>query len=206
MLSRLRRPTHATLVAYLALFVALGGSSYAAIRVGSKQIRNNSVRSADLRNNDIRGRDIRNNTLGGADISERRLGTVPRAILAGNANSLGGLSAAALRVRCPAGTIPASGACVEAGARRARSFQEAADACSVAGRRLPTFDELVPFVGVTHPLGGGGELTSNVAESRTTSGQLDVVVVLDPLGTSVAFQNANGPTARAFRCVATPTN
>lgn len=38
------RPTHTTVVAYLALFVALGGSSYAAVRIGSRQIINNSVR------------------------------------------------------------------------------------------------------------------------------------------------------------------
>ncbi len=30
-----RRPSHAAVVAYVALFVALGGSSYAALRVGS---------------------------------------------------------------------------------------------------------------------------------------------------------------------------
>ena len=203
MLNRIRRPSHATVVAYLALFVALGGSSYAAIKIGSAQITNNSVRSADLRNNDIRGRDVRQNTLTGADISERKLGTVPRAT---TATTLGGLSAAALKVRCPAGTTPASGVCVEVLARGSLSFQQASIGCAVAGRRLPTFDELVPFAGVAHPLGPGGELTSNVAESRTTAGQLDVTVVLDPLGTSVAFQNANGPTPRPFRCVATPTN
>ena len=42
-------------VAYLALFIALGGSSYAAIRlpansVGSKQIKPNAVRSSDVKN------------------------------------------------------------------------------------------------------------------------------------------------------------
>lgn len=203
MLNRIRRPSHATVVAYLALFVALGGSSYAAIKIGSAQITNNSVRSADLRNNDIRGRDVRQNTLTGADISERKLGTVPRAT---TATTLGGLTASALKVRCPAGTTPASGACMESSARPPQSLQVATDVCALAGRRLPAFDELVPFVGVARPLGAGGELTSNVAESRTTAGQLDVTVVLDALGTSVAFQNANGPAPRAFRCVATPTN
>jgi len=49
-------------VAGLALFVALGGSSYAALKVGSGQIKNNSVGSRDLRNNDVRGRDIRQGT------------------------------------------------------------------------------------------------------------------------------------------------
>lgn len=50
-------------VALLALFVALGGSSYAAIKVGSRQIVNNSVRGTDIRNNDLGTRDIRNGSL-----------------------------------------------------------------------------------------------------------------------------------------------
>jgi hypothetical protein len=41
------RPSPAMIVALLALFVALGGSSYAALRIGSPQIRNDSVLSAD---------------------------------------------------------------------------------------------------------------------------------------------------------------
>lgn len=75
MLSKLRsyRPSHATVVAYLALFVALGGSSYAALKIGSRQIVNNGVRSVDIRNNDVRGKDVRNNSLTGADVANGRL-------------------------------------------------------------------------------------------------------------------------------------
>jgi hypothetical protein len=69
MLSVLRsKLTFSNAVAVLALFVALGGSSYAALRVGSREIVNNSVRSADLRNNDVRSRDIRNGEVRSADL------------------------------------------------------------------------------------------------------------------------------------------
>jgi hypothetical protein len=49
----LPRPQHATVVAYLALFVALGGVSYAAIKlpansVGSKQIKKSAVTSSKI--------------------------------------------------------------------------------------------------------------------------------------------------------------
>jgi hypothetical protein len=94
-----RHFSFANLTALLALFVALGGSSYAALSVGSKQIANNSVRSKDLRNNNVRGRDIhkatvrgtdvrdgdlkgrdvRDDTLTGADVKESSLATVPSA-------------------------------------------------------------------------------------------------------------------------------
>jgi hypothetical protein len=63
-----------TLNTYLALFVALGGTSVAALRIGSEDIRDNSVRSRDLRNNDVRSRDVRNGTLSGRDFGHNRLG------------------------------------------------------------------------------------------------------------------------------------
>jgi hypothetical protein len=106
------RLNFANLTALLALFLALGGSSYAALSVGSEQIANNGVRSEDLRNNDVRGRDIRidtvrgtdvrdgdlrgrdmrYNTLTGADVKESTLKTVPRAR---DAQTLAGKPAAA---------------------------------------------------------------------------------------------------------------
>ena len=58
---RARRPSHAVVVAYLALFVALGGNSYAAISITGKNVKNNS----------LTGRDIKN--LGTADIKNRSL-------------------------------------------------------------------------------------------------------------------------------------
>jgi hypothetical protein len=67
---RVRKPSPAVVLAAVALFVALGGSSYAALHVGSEQIANNSVRSEDLRNNDVRGRDIRKGTVRGTDIRD----------------------------------------------------------------------------------------------------------------------------------------
>ncbi len=52
------------LVAYLALFVALGGTSYAAIRlpansVGAKQIKKNAVRSPDVKNSSLLAADFK---------------------------------------------------------------------------------------------------------------------------------------------------
>jgi hypothetical protein len=43
MLRRVRRPSHATIVAYVALFIALGGAAYAGVNlpansVGTKQL------------------------------------------------------------------------------------------------------------------------------------------------------------------------
>ena len=75
-MSRMRSHLAHNLVAYLALFVALGGSSYAAVTIGSAQIKDNSVTSKDLKNNGIRSRDIRNGTIVGRDVAK---GTLLRA-------------------------------------------------------------------------------------------------------------------------------
>jgi hypothetical protein len=77
-------------VAVIALFAALGGGAYAALRVGSGQIVNNSIRSKDVRNGTLRGADVANRSLGaadvaldalgGAEIDEPSLGRVPSSV------------------------------------------------------------------------------------------------------------------------------
>src|ERR671914_2954555 len=135
--------TYANVTSTLALFLALGGVSYAALSVGSRQIRNNSVRTQDLRNNDVRSRDIRNNdvrsrdirnrtivnrdvlsnTLGGLQINENTLGRVP------DATRLEGRSASSFVVGCPAGTGFHAGGCFESAARPAQTFAAASRTC-----------------------------------------------------------------------------
>jgi hypothetical protein len=102
------------IVALMALFVALGGSSYAALRVGSRQIKDNSVRSVDVRNGTLRGRDSARGAYGPREIREDSLGKVPSAQLADHAigaDTLGGRSAssfASARVE-PVHVVGASG-------------------------------------------------------------------------------------------------
>jgi hypothetical protein len=58
------------IVALIALFVALGGVGYAATRIGSAQIKNNSIRTQDIRNGTIRGKDVRRNTIAAKQIKD----------------------------------------------------------------------------------------------------------------------------------------
>jgi hypothetical protein len=60
MLSNLRSHVANNVVGYVAVFLALGGTSYAAATgsIGSRAIKNNSVRSKDVRNKTIRSRDM----------------------------------------------------------------------------------------------------------------------------------------------------
>jgi hypothetical protein len=77
------------LISMVALFVALGGVSYAAATIGSAEIKNNSVRSKDVKNGDLRGKDLKANTIGGSRVLESSLGKVPSAAKADTAGSAG---------------------------------------------------------------------------------------------------------------------
>jgi hypothetical protein len=58
--SRIRsRLSYANVVASLALFVALGGSSYAAVKITGKQIRDGSLTGADIKNGSVGARDLK---------------------------------------------------------------------------------------------------------------------------------------------------
>ena len=76
MLRRLRshRPNHASVVAYLALFLALGGTAYAAATIGSAQVVDNSLESRDLRDNAaVQSRDVLNDNLTGGGLRAQDL-------------------------------------------------------------------------------------------------------------------------------------
>jgi hypothetical protein len=191
--------SYANVMATLAVFIALGGTSYATLQLTGRDIRDRS----------LTGRDLRRETLGGTRIKESRLGVVPRAR---NAARLNGVTAARLFVRCPDHTVPVSDVCVETASRGPAPYKIAAGACErtdrrrTPGRRLPNHDELMTAIGdygIT--LAPGGELTRNVYPSASAPGRLDVLFITDDVG-SVALTPDTAPGAKAFRCVADPLN
>jgi len=212
MLDRLRDGlSFANVVSLMALFVALGGTSYALATgsIGSPELRDGGVRSRDIRDRTVTGRDVRRNALGGSTIKESRLGKVPRAR---NADRLGGLSAARLRLRCPDDTAPVSDICVERTARAAIPYTGAAGVCEgidtprTPGRRLPTHSELLTALGdFGISLADGGELTSHVYPSSSAPGQVDVLAIVTATG-GVALTPDTFDGRKAFRCVADPLN
>jgi hypothetical protein len=201
--------TYANVTATLALFIALGGSSYAALRVGSREIADNSVRSRDVKNHTLTRHDLARNTLDGTVIRESRLGRVPRAARADDAQRVGGLAASDLKLKCPPDTLTIAALCVERQPRAAVAYDTAVVQCSTAGgnppgfgRRLPTHGELrAALQGLT--LAPGGELTGDVWPD--TSGQLQVLYVTSQ-GGSVGVTPDTDAGKKAFRCVFDPSN
>jgi hypothetical protein len=197
---RLRRKlSYANVMATLAVFIALGGTSYATLQLTGRDIRDSSLTGVDLRPNSI----------GGRPIKESRLGLVPQAR---DARRLNGLSAARLLVRCPNDTVPVSDVCFERSSRAPAAYTIAAGTCEFVsrrrtlGRRLPSHDELMTAIGdygIT--LAPGGELTRNVYPSSANPGGLDVLYITEP-GGSVSLTPDTAAGAKAFRCVTDPLN
>jgi len=194
-----RKLSYANVVATLALFVAAGGSSYAALTITGREVKNGSLTHSDLKRN----------TLGGNRIKES---TLDRVHHARNADHLGGLSARALQLHCPDGTVPVSDTCIESQARAPLGYRSAAIACedtdrrATPGRRLPTQSELMTALGdFGIALAPEGELTTEVYPSTTDSGRLNVLYIINAVG-DVALTPDTAAGAKPFRCVTDPLN
>lgn len=190
--------TYANVVATLALFVALGGSSYAALTITGRDVKNGS----------LTGRDVKRDSLGGKRIKESRLGTVRRAR---NAFKLDGLTARRLLLKCPTGTLPAADACLEVMPRSAVNYGTAEFVCSqvdtprTPGRRLPSYAELVASMRQEAiSLSPDGELTAEVYP-RTDGDRVNALVLTaETGGVGLVPDTAEG--ARPFRCAVDPLN
>jgi len=82
-----RRPSPSLVISLLALFVALGGSAYAASKIGSKDIKKNAITAAKIKKNAVTTAKIKNNAVTGAKVKESSLGPVPSADSASTAAS-----------------------------------------------------------------------------------------------------------------------
>jgi hypothetical protein len=97
--TRIPRPSVALVVAFVALFTALGGTGYAALKITGKDIVDGSLGK----------KEVKKNSLDGSRIKESSLGTVPSAATAANADAVGGIPAGQLmtkKVRAASAPIP----------------------------------------------------------------------------------------------------
>ena len=79
--------TYANVMATIAVFIALGSSTFAASYVITKssQIKDGAVTTGDVKNSSLTGDDVKNSSLTGADIDLAKLGKVPTAATADRA-------------------------------------------------------------------------------------------------------------------------
>jgi hypothetical protein len=111
-----RRPHHATVVAWLALFIALGGVATGLPgnnTVGPKDIRNGAVHGPDIHRNAVRSSDLRNGAVSADDLAAGAVGTPQLLDGAVTPGKIGGVPAA--RVDSPAQAPGCADQVVESG-------------------------------------------------------------------------------------------
>jgi hypothetical protein len=129
---RLRRHlSFANAVACLALFVALGGSAYAASQINGSKIVKQSIGGGKLKNETITSKQIKKASLGSSVIDVSALGTVPSAQTAVTATSADTASSASTAAKATSAETANRAGSAET-ADRATSAESAASATSAA--------------------------------------------------------------------------
>ena len=71
-----RRPSASLVISVVALFVALGGTSYAALTITGKNVKNSSLTTKDIKDNSLTSADVRDRSL---RLRDFRSGELPKA-------------------------------------------------------------------------------------------------------------------------------
>lgn len=102
-------------------------------------------------------------------------------------------------LRCPTGTREFAGACIEETARAAQNWQNAANTCGAADRRLPTASELMGFRQLPGITLAGSEVSSDLHHDGTNARYVSVDDGGTPLFTIYTVANQ-------FRCAEAASN
>jgi hypothetical protein len=205
------RLTYANVVASLALFAALGGTSYAAITITGAQVRDGSLSGRDVRNATLTGRDVRDGSLFARDIKAGQLPAGPKGDPGpqgpkgdkgepGPPGPQGPKGDPGPAPNCPAGTVPHELAGIETAQRPLATWFAARATCRGEGRRLPSLSELTSFEQRSEsfvPTVGSewaDAWNSNEADPRATILTFNTAVTGSP--------DADLPAGFNFRCVA----
>jgi hypothetical protein len=206
--------TYANVMATVAVFIALGGASYAAVSlpknsVGANQIKDRAIGTSKLKGGAVTAPNIAKEAVTGSKLKLSTLGTVPsaeHATSADNTQSLGGATAGQIvgravsisKLRCPAGTIASTGVCFGP-VQKATGWYEAIDVCAEDELTLPTPAQLHAFGKVHNPVGADFEWTG---DALTPDESLKMRST--PTGMGAVSEKVFG-SSLPFHCVGNPT-
>jgi len=74
--THIRRPRASTVIASLALFVALGGSATAATLITGAKVKNGTITAKDVKNSTLTGSKVKNGSLSASDLSKSAQGSL----------------------------------------------------------------------------------------------------------------------------------
>jgi hypothetical protein len=204
----IRLPSPALVIGALALVIALGSTALAVVptaQISGTKLKKRSEPGNRFVPDSVTGKEVKESKLGPV-AKAKAADTAASATSANHANSatsatsasaVGGQSAAALRVSCPAGTTASSGVCIETGpARAAQAWLAAQTTCTNAGgRALPTAAELEQF-----------RTTAGVAGAELTNDLFDPNNAYTVNMSTGAVLTVTIATATPFRCVVGASN
>jgi hypothetical protein len=200
------RLSYANVASTLALVLALGGVSYAAVKINGKTLKDRTVGAVK----------IKKNSLTGKEVNESKLAKVPLAALADlatnatnathatNSDTVGGQAPSAFKLSCPQGTTLAIGQCFETSLRTADTWSGANKTCGAAGRRLPTLSELESARQNNFTVGdppNGYELSSTFVFANNPP--TETIMAIDPSGNRLTLPPSG---TKRFRCIQNQTN
>ena len=216
----LRRPSPALVVSLIALFVALGGTVYAATKIDGKSIKPKSLPGNRLKLKSVAGNRLKPgavgagqlapNSIGGQQINEANLGQVPNAVHADNAdtaieaqtaltavNAVNSTTVNGHTAGCSSKTQLFAGACWQSLPNGAATAPNAALTCALEGGALPEALQLAAFAqqpGVK--LDSGEEWSSDIP---VVSGPNTYAVVT--VAATGSIEKAAMNETRKYRCV-----
>lgn len=180
--ARLREKlTYANVVATAALFLALSGGAYAALRVpphsvGARQLKAQAVTQGKVADGAITGAKVADASLTRSDIDLAALGTVPSALSASDATDAG--SVTGHQAACPSGTILIRGVCFDSRPNpEAPNLEAAALACAGKGGYLPTPMQLYSARGSLGVYASEAQFTDSLFRDQPGSNEYLTIVV-----------------------------
>jgi hypothetical protein len=198
-----RRVTFANVISSLALFIALGGSVYAATEIDGSQIRKASIPGNRLTDNSLTGKQIRERSLSSVPVAARAL----QANDAVNAAQLGGMAASAYDPRAKWAEVDATGA-----TGTATLVAASAGVTLLADTGADTYLDFGSNVAASHILVSPGGLTDSGSAAEPLTTGICAGVFAGPAGVdcSPAVSNSlnvvkvHGPVNVLYYIVAAP--
>jgi hypothetical protein len=177
-----RRLTYSNAMATIAVFVALGGSSYAAITITGRNVPKNALTGADIKN--LTGRDVKNNSLTGADVKRLNTKDVTNGGLLAEDFAPGQLPRGEQGERGPSG-IPSQQTLELSGVSANGDHTLTSTGCAILD------DPALSSVRIDLPLPAGAQITAVRARYVDTSSDRDIAFGL----THIAFDGTENNTA-----------
>lgn len=202
-----KRITYANVMSSIAVFLVLGGgAAYAAKKIGSNELKSNSVKTgkivkeavttSKLKNGSVTTPKIAKDAVTGEKANEATFSQVPsaaNAVNAANADKLGGHSAS-----CPGGTTLIRGLCFDSAPNSAvSSVFEASDKCREKGGFLPSPLELRSTRDILN-LGNGTGSNNQYTDSFYVEGVNANTVIIEDAG---GFEAVSTLTSEQYICV-----